>query len=201
MRGNDLSNKKFGRLLVLKRVPSTSKSIRWLCLCDCGKHKEVESYQLKRGSIISCGCYKKEIGKRSETHNMTNTHLYSEWTNMKRRCYQKSINGFDSYGGRGIIVCDEWKNSFENFMKWSFKNDYDESLTLERIDVNGNYEPSNCSWITIKKQQWNKRNTIFIEFDNEIKSLCEWCEILGVNKNTARWRYYKGLSSSEIFSL
>lgn len=202
MRGNDLRGKNFGKLIVVELSGKQGKSLKWLCKCDCGNTKEIVGYQLTRGTTISCGCYKKDrMANLNKKHDMTNTKLFSLWFGMKRRCYDKTLNGFSSYGGRGIKVCDEWKNSFESFAEWAKNTGYEEGLTIERKNVDGDYEPLNCSWITMKEQQWNKQKTIYLLYKGERKPLCEWCEILGVNKNTARSRYYRGWSADKILSL
>ena len=105
-----------------------------------------------------------------------NKRLYSIWYNMKMRCYNENSNDFKYYGGRNIKICNEWLNDFKVFREWATNNGYKENLTIDRIDNNKNYEPSNCKWITIKEQQWNKRNTIYCELDGEIKSLPELCD-------------------------
>jgi hypothetical protein len=111
---------------------------------------------------------------------------------MKERCYRPKHLRFDKYGGRGISICDEWRNSFEVFEMWAINNGYDESLTIERIDVNGNYEPNNCRWATNKEQQNNKQNNRRITWNDETKTLAEWSEIVGIKKTTLKERLNAG---------
>lgn len=160
----NIQNKRFGRLVALKYDNDNKK---WECLCDCGKHKLVSLTHLQDGHTKSCGCLQKEtsrvIGKNNTKHGMHGTRIYNIWRGMKSRCYYNHNKCYNIYGGRGIIVCDEWldKNiGFINFFEWSVRNGYDDSLTIDRIDTNGNYEPSNCRWITMLEQQSNKRNVI-----------------------------------------
>lgn len=125
-------------------------------------------------------------------HGKSSTRLYDIWRGMKERCYRPKHLRFDKYGGRGISICDEWRNSFEVFEMWAINNGYDESLTIERIDVNGNYEPNNCRWATNKEQQNNKQNNRRITWNDETKTLAEWSEIVGIKKTTLKERLNAG---------
>ena len=125
-------------------------------------------------------------------HHLTNHPLYSVWINMKGRCYNPNDKSFKDYGGRGIRVCDEWINNFIAFYEWSMTNGYKKNLSIDRIDVNGNYEPSNCRWATIDVQSNNKRNTIFIEFNGKPYVLSELAKITGVKRCTLYSRYRSG---------
>ena len=121
---------------------------------------------------------------------MSGTRLYMIWQGMKARCYNVHNASYHSYGGRGITICDEWKNSFESFMKWAYENGYDDSLTIDRKDNDGNYEPQNCQWATMKEQANNRRSSIKITIGNATKTLSEWCEIFEVDFNTVNARYH-----------
>lgn len=124
----------------------------------------------------------------ARTHGDTGTRLHRTWQNMKARCYRKSAREYENYGGRGIKVCDEWKSSYEAFKEWSINNGYTDELTIDRIDVNGNYEPSNCRWITNKEQQNNRRDNVIYEFNGETKTLAQWSEYLGICYKTLQKR-------------
>lgn len=159
----DCIGKKFNRLLVLKIAYKKNNSPYVLCRCDCGKEKVIKLYPITSNIIKSCGCYNRELaialGKNTYKHNMSKTRLYKIWSKMKERCYyKKDVRKYAYYGGRGITVCDEWKNDFVTFKEWALKNGYQDNLSIDRIDVNGNYEPSNCRWITMAEQQRNRRN-------------------------------------------
>lgn len=158
---NDLTGKKFGRLTVIKYYGSNKHGrALWLCQCDCGNTKIVLGNSLNSKLTLSCGCYNKEIIKKCNSkHNMAYSKLYKVWQGMKTRCYNKNFMYYCNYGGRGITICDEWKSNFSNFYEWSINNGYEEGLTIDRINNDGNYEPSNCRWVTRAEQNRNKRYT------------------------------------------
>ena len=135
-------------------------------------------------------------------HGLSNTRLYGIWREMKRRCYCNTCKSYPNYGGRGIIVCDEWLNDFQSFYKWATSNGYVESLSIERKDVNGNYEPSNCKWATIKEQANNKRNNHFITIDGEIMTVAQCVEKTGINETTLHYRLRNNkYDGSEVISI
>lgn len=124
------------------------------------------------------------VYKNSRLPNGKTTRLYKCWQDMKSRCYNGNNKNYIQYGGRGIIVCEQWEHDYQKFRAWAVENGYKENLTLDRVNFNGNYEPTNCRWVSIKSQQHNKRNNRFIEFKGEIKTLSEWCEKLNLNKSS-----------------
>lgn len=182
----NLKGLKFGRLYVVDEYKrDKNKGIMWLCKCDCGKETIVRSYCLLSENTKSCGCLRNEESKkRSTIHNKSNSRIYYIWCGMKSRCYNKRNKAFKNYGGRGINICDYWKSSFLNFANWSENNGYNEKLTIERIDVNGNYEPNNCKWCTYKEQNNNRRNNHLIEFNGKIMTLNQWSEKTGIGRAT-----------------
>lgn len=191
----DLVGKKFGRLTVIKRVedhiyPSGYHRPRWLCLCECGNEVIVQACHLKSGNTTSCGCFHKEkASDANKKHGLYYTRLHKIWIGMKARCYNPNNKRFKNYGARNIKVCDEWKDDFKCFYDWSMANGYDETAeymkcTIDRIDVNDDYKPSNCRWVDIKTQNRNKRNNINITINGESHCLKDWCKILNLNYST-----------------
>lgn len=181
----------FYYLTVIKRVENAKNGhTRWLCRCKCGKETVVMSTHLTSGKIKSCGCWWQERKKDyCKTHGYSNKEkLYGVWKGIKNRCYTQSHIGYKNYGGRGVIVCDEWKNDYLCFRKWALQNGYKEGLTIDRIDVNGNYEPSNCRWITRKEQSYNKTNSHYLTYNGQSKTIAEWSEITGIKSHTIQAR-------------
>ena len=193
---------KFGRWTVLeisKKIKGHG-NILVRCKCDCGTIKEISHYTLLNGKSVSCGCLRKELlSNRENAHHKTNTKLYQIHAAMKARCFSKNHKNYKQYGGRGITVCDEWKNDFMAFYNWAMSNGYKEGLTIDRIDVNGNYEPNNCRWVTRKEQANNTRKNCFIEYNNEKHTIAEWCDILGITYSKLFSRLRKGLPLDKCF--
>lgn len=182
---------KYGKLTVLKLDKERSgKRKYYICQCDCGNLKSVRDDCLKSGNTKSCGCLIKEINSSKTQH--TKEKLYYVWAGMKSRCNNPNANGYEDYGGRGITVCDEWngEHDYINFKIWAMNNGYEEGLSIDRIDVNGNYEPNNCRWVTQKIQTRNMRNNLNITYKGETHVLQDWAEILNINPNTLYHRIY-----------
>lgn len=189
----DLTGKKFGKLEVIKRMGTDKfKHSTWLCKCDCGKIKIISANNLQKGTTKSCGCLAKELlSKKMTKHNMYGTRIYRIWLRMKNRCNNSNDEHYKNYGNRGIKVCNEWnnnKNGFTNFYNWATNNGYKDDLTIDRINVNGNYEPSNCRWITMFEQQSNKRTNCFIEYYGKKYTVSQLSRLLNINKTTLRNR-------------
>lgn len=167
MKAIDLTGQKYGKLTVVKRLkskpyPCGGSSTVYLCKCECGNEITALAGNLKRGHTTSCGCVQSEARKKVHTkHGASNHRLYNTWTNMKQRCYNPNSRDYKNYGERGISICEEWKNDFQAFYSWAMANGYKDNLTIDRIDVNGNYEPSNCRWVTMLVQRHNRRDAEF----------------------------------------
>lgn len=195
---------KFGRLIVFSFSRRDKSIYFWNCRCDCGNEKEVRADSLKSGRSQSCGCLRKERVIETQTkHNNTKGHNktpeYNSWAAMKARCYNQNFKQFPDYGGRGVIVCDRWKDSFEDFLI-----DMGEKPTpnhsIDRIDVNGNYEPENCRWTDRTSQQRNQR----IRIDNTtgyrgvafIKKTGRYRASISVNRKTVSLGDFKNLEEA-----
>lgn len=195
MKIENLTNQKFNKLLVLRRLPNQGKKVMWECLCDCGNLTSVTTSNLKSGRTKSCGCLRiNQIVSRSTTHNQRHTNLYEVWKTIKQRCCNPNSQAYKNYGARGISICNEWKIDFNSFYLWSMSNGYRKGLTIDRIDFNGNYEPSNCRWVDRLTQANNTRTNVFIEFNNEIHTIAEWSRIYNIKPTVLYCRLRKGWS-------
>ena len=205
MKIDDLSGKRFGRLTVVKRGTNKGEQTRWVCKCDCGNTSVVFASALKNGNTKSCGCLHREIfSKLGETHGLSNTRLYEIYHGMKKRCYKKESPTFKNYGGRGIEICEEClgEHGFENFYNWAMSNGYDNKLSIDRSDNNGNYCPENCRWSTKGEQANNRRTNHMIEFNRESHNAKEWSKIVGIpyqailaRLNKCEWSIEKTLTT------
>lgn len=185
----DLTGQRFGMLTVIEKAGSNN-GIIWLCQCDCGNRCTVRADNLKSGKTESCGCK----ANRIQNAEPIDKRIVRIWAGMHTRCYNPNMNYYKHYGGRGITMCDEWigENGCRHFYEWAIANGYREDLTIDRIDVNGNYEPSNCRWATVEEQSNNKRNSIRLLYKGREVTMKELSGIIGVGKTPIYQAYKKG---------
>lgn len=212
----DLTGQRFNRLTVIRYLDKSERTVRtynWLCQCDCGKTVKANANKLKNGLQQSCGCLKEEmkydIGNVNKKYKHISKRLYSVYKSMLSRCLEPKDQRYHLYGGRGIKVCDEWQGEYgyDAFAEWALKNGYDENAkygdcTIDRKDVNGNYEPDNCRWVSTQVQVNNRRNTVFLTYKDETKPLVEWAKVLNVPSDSLR--YYtrtKGYTLEEFIKM
>ena len=191
---------RFGRLVILKELPfkylPNGRRVRnFLCKCDCGNIKDVSINHLCYGGTKSCGCLTIKYPK-----GITSSALYRKWAAMKQRCFNPKLPNYKDYGGRGITMCDEWRWDFMAFRKWSLENGYSRELSIDRIDNDGNYEPSNCRWATRKEQMNNRRCTHYLTFRGETHTIQEWSKIQKIKKSTIEMRLRMGWSVEKTLS-
>ena len=193
----DLTGARFGRWLVESRAENDKDgNARWNCVCDCGTRRVVSAHSLRRGRSQSCGCLQRDIVKRNSTkHGCVSAakdsaeyKLYNVWRSMRGRCKTPTHQSYKDYGGRGISVCKVWDDDFSTFYSWAIENGYAPGLSLDRIDNNGNYSPSNCRWTNHTVQCNNTRNNHRITFNGETHTLKEWSDIVGISQETLSGR-------------
>ena len=175
-------------------TPKGKKVPYWLCKCDCGNEIVVSSKDAFGGHTKSCGCFQKEqASKAQKKHGESDTRLHLIWQNMRRRCYSQNNEKYNTYGQRGIEVCAEWKDNYIKFADWARSNGYKEDLTLERIDIDKGYEPSNCKWIGMSEQSRNKTVTHYHTIDGKTyQTMNDLADAFNLPVKTLYARYYRG---------
>ena len=186
----DLTGQKFGRLEVIERAENKGGQTMWRCRCECGKDHIVNGYFLTSGQSRSCGCYRNDLNIK---HGMHGARLYEIWKGMKQRCSNPRHKSYQTYGARGITVCDEW-NDFQAFYEWAISHGYSDNLEIERRDNTKGYSPDNCRWATRKEQMNNTRQNRNITYNNETHTIKQWAEIMGISYNTLYQRLARGWS-------
>jgi hypothetical protein len=179
------------------------------CLCECGNVTEANATQLVRGNKKSCGCFARKVSRENmiavheskgrKIHDMHGTRLHNLWRAMISRCTYVGDTNYHHYGGRGITVCDSWRD-FITFKDWALSHGYSDELSIDRIDVNGNYEPKNCQWIPFSKQYRNKRTTHWIEVNGENKTITEWANMIGISHSAIIQAKKRGRDVSEYIA-
>ena len=200
---DDMTGKKFGRLTVIKRAKENDRQgkVRWICKCDCGKTVEVTGWNLRSGDTMSCGCLHKDVMAEKHTKWRTKEEkiLSYIYNSMMRRCYAKNTKGYDDYGGRGIRVCDEWRTDKAAFVRWAVSSGFKIGLSIERIDNDGIYEPSNCRWATRTEQANNRRTSKLITVSDVTHTYADWARLLGM-KYIHFWKLSEAEKVSRIQS-
>lgn len=188
----NLINQRFGRLTVISPLPAKSGRTMWLCKCDCGNQKAVTAGHLKSGHTTSCGCYNRQrTVEANTTHGWTGSRLHNIWFDMKARCGNPNCPAYKDYGGRGIKICEDWQNNFASFRDWAMLSGYNDTLSIDRINVNGDYSPDNCRWATRTTQNRNTRQNRIITINGESMTLSEWAELTGMQRQTIAARIDK----------
>lgn len=189
----DLTDQRFGMLTALSEVKERRQGkVMWLCKCDCGKLHIAPKTRLVNDKVHSCGCLRYIRASKSLTkHGKRHSRLYSIWANMKNRCHLESSTEYKRYGARGIHVCPEWRDNFQTFYNWAMENGYQDNLTLERIENNGNYEPANCRWATTKEQNRNTRRTRYLTYGGKTQCIADWADETGLSQSLIRQRIEK----------
>ena len=198
----EMIGKRFGKWTVIKDLPKEKGRRMELCVCECGTKRKVFFGSLINGKSLSCGCnqdykykYTKDVPNRER--------LLRIYKGMIKRCCNPNEVAYKHYGQRGISICNEWINEntgFENFAKWANDNGYNEKLSIDRIDVNGNYEPSNCRWVTAAEQSRNKRNNMYLTYNGKTMTITEWSREVGCTYNTILYRLLRGWDIEDVIT-
>ena len=196
---------KYGRLTVLGESPDRSSDgrVMWRCRCDCGTEIVRIAKAVKSGNTKSCGCINKERltaqNKATAKHGMTGTRAHTAWINMQERCLNPNHNSYHRYGGRGVKICQRWLDSFTNFH--DDMGDPPKGMSLDRIDVDGDYEPSNCRWATDEEQSNNRENNRYLEFGGKKQTIAQWAREVGMSREALRYRINAGWSIEEALTM
>lgn len=190
---NDLTGRRFHFLTVVKRAGSMRGRAAWLIRCDCGRERVMTAPNILSGTSKSCGCMSRTLIARARTiHGMCGTRTYGVWRGINKRCYEPSFIGWARYGGRGISVCDEWRESFSAFLR--DMGEAPDGLQIDRIDNDGNYCKTNCRWVAPKVNANNRHNNRQITWRGKTKTLVSWARLTGIREETISGRLARGWS-------
>lgn len=209
----DMVGVKRNRLTVIGYAYTKNKRAYWHCKCDCGNDCIVMGQQIRRNIVKSCGCMLRDNGKivgslpkykKSANMATSYTRLYKVWLGMKHRCYNSNFKYYPRYGGRGIIMCDEWLD-FDKFREWAMANGYEPDApkgecTLDRIDNDGIYEPNNCRWVDMTVQHNNTSANHLVEYNGEVHNVSEWARITGISRSVLFARLRNGIVGDKLFA-
>lgn len=200
-RSKDISGQRFGMLVAVNyEYTDNSRNRHWKCICDCGKITYPSAGSLLQGNTTSCGCKRIENANAANNARRTyageyingHTRLYNIWHGMCQRCHDPNSTGYANYGAKGIIVCKEWRENPLIFQKWALENGYTDDLSIDRIDFNGNYEPSNCRWVTREVQDNNKRTNVFLDYNGKHMTIAQWARELNISYSVIQHRIKAG---------
>lgn len=207
----DLTGRRFSRWTVIERAPDHISSggykfTAWKCRCDCGNEKVVLSNALISGRSESCGClhaeHQADIARSNfKTHGSSKTRLYHIWAGMRKRCYDQSASNYSNYGGRGIKVCDEWNSGYGQFRDWALAHGYRDGLSIDRIDVDGDYTPDNCRWADRVLQANNRRTSVCYEYNGVTHTIAELARLYNLNYKSLWKKLHNGASLDSILSI
>ena len=183
----DITGRQFGRLTAVRKV-NTAGRARWLCQCSCGNTTTVDLCALQSGATQSCGCLQKEraslVGLRNTKFSGSDEQRIADvYEGMKKRCYNPHNHNYKNYGARGITICEEWLKDKLAFVKWALENGYHQGLSIDRIDNDGPYAPSNCRWASLGQQHNNRRDNRLVTVAGETHSIAEWSRILNLDQS------------------
>ena len=203
MKGRDIKGERFKHLIAIEELPERTKDgkIVYLCKCDCGNNRKVKATELRNGKVTSCGCV--HGNKRYNNFSMENPddkRLYRIWKDMLRRCEDQRREDYTRYGARGVKVCIEWQD-FNKFLEWSRNNGYSNGLSIDRVDTDGNYEPSNCRWTDNKTQANNKRNNHILTYLGKTQSMAAWASEMDISYSALRARLRRGWSTEKALTM
>lgn len=203
----DLTGQKFGKLTVLSYAFSDKHRVsHYLCECECGNQKIISGQNLSKGLTKSCGCIKKskksndKPQKRDRFKWASYDRIYRIWYGIKYRCYYKTSTSYKKYGAKGVTMCEEWKNDFQNFKQWALENNYAENLTIDRIDNSKGYQPDNCRFVDYQTQNNNRSCNHYITIDNVTHTITEWLRIYNLRRSSYDKRIKKGYSEIEAIT-
>lgn len=205
----DITGQKFGRLTVIRFLEPEERVLRrksWLCQCDCGNIVHMDGAKLRSGHTRSCGCLCVESARNINLkYKYSYKRLYAVYKHMIQRCKDPKEREYHNYGGRGIKVCKEWLDNYDTFAEWAFTSGYDLSAkrgecTLDRINVDKDYEPNNCRWVSNQIQQNNRRDCMYAEYNGEVHTCMEWSKILGMTYQKVHYHMKLGRSIEYIIN-
>ncbi len=196
---------RYGMLVVDYLHSKKDSAFYWKCKCDCSQESIVKGQNLISGNTTSCGCQEKrardEWREKQKIKSPHSQKLQNMYDNMYKRCYVPTTRSFNSYGGRGITICDEWLNDRNKFYSWAIESGIEKNLTIERKDANGNYNPENCRFASCVEQANNKRNNRILTKDGISMTIAQWARVIGVSEFTLYRRREKGWSDEEIINV